>query len=645
MSFNFKSIKVKYMLIGLAIVLISLAIIAVFSYMVSSDIVANLSDKWINQVVLRNSETIDNWFIRNENMIDTMAKSIELEGDFSYSNLEEQIENKMKIYGDEVVDFYIGFEEEKKIISGVDWEAPPDYDARDRTWYKKAKKADDVIFTEPYVDAMTGEMIITIAEAIHKDEKLIGVLAKDIYLTDIVEFVNQNSINDSGYGMLLDEKGRIIVHPEESLLPDSEGLRSVSNVNWDGYHKLVNNIKAKDNSEKVEITSYNQNEELVYYSKIDTTGWYYTTSISKEAYERPLKNLVSGFGWAILFSVILAILIMYKLIQNIIKPIESLNDTVQKFSSNNMSVRTNVISEDEIGKLGQSFNQMADTIEDYSNSLEKKVEEKTKKLRDKNKTIMESIDYASRIQNSIIPDLSNCLNISQKDYFSIWKPREKVGGDIFWCKSVGNYSLLAVVDCTGHGVPGAFMSMMLNSILNSVIKDLEPDNPAKILNEIDNRLKENLSNKSKYKNEGSSQITDGADMALIVIDEDNKELIFSGAKLDMYSVKDKKVEKITGSRRSIGYSLGQEEFENKRITIKANEIYYFTTDGFLDQNSKESRHGIGKNGFSKLIKEISEKPIHKQKEIINKDIQNKISQVEQRDDITVIALNLEKYSS
>src|SRR6056297_305123 len=186
MSFNFKSIKAKYMLIGLAIVLVSMAIIASFSYIVSSDIVANLSDKWINQVVLRNSETIDNWFIRNENMIDSMAKRIELEGDFSYSNLEKQIKNKMKMYEDEVVDFYIGFEEERKIISGVDWEAPPDYDARDRSWYKKAKKADDVIFTEPYVDAMTGEMIITVAEALHEGDKLIGVLAKDIYLTDIV---------------------------------------------------------------------------------------------------------------------------------------------------------------------------------------------------------------------------------------------------------------------------------------------------------------------------------------------------------------------------------------------------------------------------------------------------------------------------
>ena len=640
MPFNFKSIKVKYMIIGLAIVIVSLAIIASFSYIVSSDIVANLSDKWINQVVLRNSETIDNWFIRNENMIDSMAKSIELEGDFSYSNLEKQIKNKMQIYEDEVVDFYIGFEQERKIISGVDWEAPPDYDARDRSWYKKAKKADNVIFTEPYVDAMTGEMIITVAEALHDGQKLVGVLAKDIYLTDIVEFVNNNSINKNSYGMLLDENGKIIVHPADKLLPDSKGLKSVSEVKWDGYHKLVNNIKSENSKEKIEITGYNQNEkEFVYHNRIETTGWYYTTSISKRAYEKPLKNLVSGFFWAVLFSVIIAILIMYKLIQSIIKPIESLNNTVQKFSSNNMSVRTNVLSEDEIGKLGQSFNQMADTIEDYSNSLERKVEEKTRKIRDKNKTIMESIDYASRIQNSIIPDLSKCINLDEKDYFSIWQPREKVGGDIFWCKSAGNYSVLAVVDCTGHGVPGAFMSMMLSSILNSVIKDFEPTNPAKILNEVDIRLKENLSNK-KDKN-----INDGADMALVVIDKNNGELIFSGAKLDMYKVQNKEAEKIKGSRRSIGYSLSNDNFTNKKIKLKSDENYYFTTDGYLDQNSKDSSYGIGKNGFTKLLEKIADKSISQQKEFIKKDIENKISQVEQRDDITVIALNLSKFTT
>ena len=134
-------------------------------------------------------------------------------------------------------------------------------------------------------------------------------------------------------------------------------------------------------------------------------------------------------------------------------------------------------------------------------------------------------------------------------------------------------------------------------------------------------------------------------MALITIDKYNEELIFSGAKLDMYKVQNKEVEKIAGSRRSIGYSLSKDEFKNEKIKIKSRENYYFTTDGFLDQNSKDSRYGLGKKGFIKLLERISEKSIVKQKEIIKNDIQNKTSQTEQRDDITVIGLNLEKFSS
>ena len=632
MLFNFKSIKSKYIFIGLIISLISLIIISVFSYFISFDIISELSDKWINAVVNKNSAEINNWFTDNKEMINSMVFSIQASGDFSEESLRRQIEKKMESQGENAVDFYIGFEDEKKIISGVGWEAPPDYDAREREWYIRAKKNDEVIFTEPYVDAMTGEMIITVAKRLEKEEKLVGVLAKDIYLTDIVNFVHDNKINENSYGMLFDSKGRIIVHPNNSFLPTEEGLKSPSEIDWPGYKELLEEVSKSEQGSKIDITGYDGSSEYIYYSRIPSNGWYYATSIEEAEYKGPLDRLITGFVWVFLISMIIAVFIMYRLIKSIITPIKSLDKTVFKFSQGDLGSRADIKTDDELGDLADSFNQMADTIEGYSNSLEQKVEEKTRELKSKNKTIMESIDYASRIQNALIPDLSKVLKIDSKKYFSIWKPRDRVGGDIFWAKKKKNISLLAVIDCTGHGVPGAFMSMMLNSIFNSVIREVEFNNPAQVLREVDTRLKNTLENNDDF------NLNDGADIALISADTNTNKLIFAGAKLNLFKAENDNVEIIKGSRNNIGFSRLDDEFVNHILEINHDAVYYLSSDGFLDQNSKDNKFGMGKNGFLEFIQNINHLPLAKQKEIFEDDINQKLQEKEQRDDITIIGI-------
>ena len=629
---QFKSIKSKYIFIGLIISLISLIIISVFSYFISFDIISGLSDKWINAVVDKNSETINNWFTDNREMINSMVFSIEAAGNFSDAALTRQIEKKMEEEGEKAVDFYIGFEEERKIISGVGWEAPDHYDAREREWYLKAENADGVIFTEPYVDAMTGDLVITVAKRLMEKDELFGVLAKDIYLTDIVNFVYDNKIDENSYGMLFDSRGRIIVHPDYSFLPTEDGLKSPAEIDWPDYQKLRTEILANNSGSKIEITGFQGSSEYVYFSEISSNGWYYANSIDEKQYKEPLNRLIKGFIWVFLVSMIIAVVIMFRLIKSIITPIKSLDQTVAKFSQGDLETRADIKTKDELGALADSFNQMAATIEDYSNSLEKKVEEKTIELQQKNKTIMESIDYARRIQNALIPDLNQILKIDSKDYFSIWKPRDIVGGDIFWAKKEENHSLLAVIDCTGHGIPGAFMSMMINSIFNSVVREVDFDDPAKILTEVDLRLKDTLENNSDF------NLDDGADIALISINSAQNRLIFAGAKLDLFMVQKQEVELIKGSRKNIGFSRVDADFENQIIDYKQDTVFYLTSDGFLDQNSQDKRFGIGKKGFQDFIKNISDYPLIKQREIFEKNINNKLKETEQRDDITIIGI-------
>lgn len=387
---------------------------------------------------------------------------------------------------------------------------------------------------------------------------------------------------------------------------------------------------------RIELKDYKGNEEFFSFTKINSNNWYFGIAVNKSEYKKPLQKLLLGFGGVFLVIMFIVLFIMFKLVDTVVKPVKLLNNTVKDFSNKHMSVRINVVSEDEIGKLGRSFNHMADTIEKYSRCLEKKVEERTMELKVKNETIMESIEYASKIQNAIIPDISQRLGISRENCFSIWKPRNTVGGDIFWSKGNDNYAVLAVVDCTGHGVPGAFMSMMVSSILDGISREFKYDRPADILRTINVRIKDVLGQEQK-----DSEIKDGADLALLCIDKNNKRLVFSGAKLNMFIFSNGDTQVIKGSRYGVGYSWGKDvHYKDVEVPYIEGGIYYFTTDGFLDQNYEKNKGGIGRRGFISLIEGIYHLPMEEQRNIIENNIKEKVCNVPQRDDITIIGLKL-----
>lgn len=639
MKIIFKSVKTKYILTGIIICLISICTISIFSYTVSYSITSDLSDKIINEAVLRNSSEIDYWFSNRQHIIESLSQDIEASGDFNQEYLVKLIKSKMEIYEKESLNFYIAFEDnQRNLIMGAEWILPEGYDIHNRPWYKMARNSDEVIFTEPYVDAVTGELVITVAKALRNNGKIIGVLGTDIYLTEVIKAVNASKINENSYGILLDRKGRIIAHPNKSFLPSENGFRTSEQIDWKEYNTLVNTLNSEkiDRNIRIELKDYNNKQVVFNFCKVASNNWYFGIVIDKIEYQKPLHKLLLGFISAFFISISIALIIMLRLIKSMIKPIKELNDMVRNFSSDNMSERVNISSEDEIGKLSNSFNNMADTIQEYSISLERKVEERTHELKEKNDTIIESIQYARTLQSAIIPILSEKLGISEKNCFSIWKPRDIVGGDLFWCRRNKKHSLLAIADCTGHGVPAALMSMTLSSIIDAVSRECSYDNPAEMLSLINIRLKEVLS-----QDKDSCKINDGADMALLCIDKENKKLIFSGAKLNMFVVSLGKANMIKGTNNSVGYSFDK-DFQYKDIEVPYIEdgVYYFTTDGFLDQNQEFNCGGMGKKRFMCLIEGIYNLPMEKQREIIDTDIKQKLVKVPQRDDITVIGLKL-----
>lgn len=207
---------------------------------------------------------------------------------------------------------------------------------------------------------------------------------------------------------------------------------------------------------------------------------------------------------------------------------------------------------------------------------------------------------------------------------------------MFWCRTDGNKKLLVVADCTGHGVPGALMTMTLSSILDAVARETGFSSPSKILDLTNQRLKQNL-----MQNNDDTLILDGADIAMLMIDTDMKQLIFAGAGLSMFIAVNGKIEEYKGNKAGIGYSFGKEsEYEDINIPYNKDSKYYFTTDGFTDQNKEPEKGGIGKKGFVAMLKKISSTGMNEQMLTFEREIESKLKNVPQRDDITIIGLEL-----
>ncbi|HIJ80301.1 MAG TPA: SpoIIE family protein phosphatase [Desulfuromonadales bacterium] len=268
--------------------------------------------------------------------------------------------------------------------------------------------------------------------------------------------------------------------------------------------------------------------------------------------------------------------------------------------------------------------------------IERTVAERTRELQEKNDNIMESIDYAERLQRSILPPLAHRLGIPDDKCFVIWKPRDIVGGDMYWCRGDDRYVLVAVADCTGHGVPGALMTMALSSILDGLPRSLEGVKPSALLNSIHSSLKETLRQEHK-----DSLANDGADVALCLLDKEAKKFLFAGAKLSLFMEKNGQITEYKGVRHSVGYSLRKDViFEDREIEWIDGSAVYLTTDGLLDQNREDGKGGIGRTGFVRLLQNIAGKSFAERETAVVQIIAERLQHVEQRDDITVIGFEL-----
>ena len=294
----------------------------------------------------------------------------------------------------------------------------------------------------------------------------------------------------------------------------------------------------------------------------------------------------------------------------------------------------------EIGQIATEYNRVLDKI-----NIEMGVSLAAKQvIENAHNKIKDSINYASLIQYSIVPKDSELKN-AYADYFTIWTPRDVIGGDIYLFSELrnGNECLLMVIDCTGHGVPGAFVTMLVKAIERQILGKIEHDatisiSPGWILAYFNRKIKTLLHQESTH-----SKCNAGFDGGVILYNKQKNLIKYAGAQLPLFMIQDNAIKIIKGDRHSVGYKkcAMQQVYQDHQITINKNTYFYLSTDGYIDQNGGKKNFPFGKTRLQNILLKIHKSPFSEQKQIIIEENQIYMQSEEITDDVTMIGFKVE----
>ncbi len=250
-----------------------------------------------------------------------------------------------------------------------------------------------------------------------------------------------------------------------------------------------------------------------------------------------------------------------------------------------------------------------------------------------NKNLTISINYAERIQTAMFP--SNCvLSPLLFEYFILFRPLDIVSGDFYWFKKTNNSIYVAAADCTGHGVPGAFMSVLGLSYLNELV-----NNTSRIsANEVLTKLRDHIIKTLQQKNTSKSA-RDGMEMALFILDLETNNLQFAGARRPLYLIRDSQLTELPPDKMPLGiYDEGKNSFTNKNIGFRKNDIVYLFSDGYVDQMGGPERKTFKTKKLKELLLENCHLTMNEQKKVLETSLEEWKMGLEQIDDIMVIGI-------
>jgi len=444
------------------------------------------------------------------------------------------------------------------------------------------------------------------------------------------------------------EKGRVFAHDENNLIFEISALSFTdeTSVEYDYYLRGSGNKYASYHRGNDFRANYNNlppgRYEFIYKAKGKNNIWGYT-----ENFDFTIRKAWYN-TWV--FRILLVLFIvssMYLFYRIRIRRIKIQKDRLEK----------------QVIERTREINEQKDEIEAQRNKIEFQLEEiETQRdqivvqrdlVVNQKQAITDSIAYAQKIQSAIIRPASDIGDFFS-ELFIIFQPRDIVSGDFYWFKEMNNNMVIVGADCTGHGVPGAFMSMLGVTLLNEELESSSLVNPGEILGRLRQKVKDMLAQQGNIKDQ-----KDGMDMAFVCIDKEKGRLYFAGANQPLYLIRKKghkasedidpylsiennehKLYELKGDKQPIGVHWEEKEFTNHVIKLEEQDSIYIFSDGFIDQYGGESRKKYKALKFRKLLLSIQSEHMEIQKCSIQDTFNTWRGKNEQIDDVSIIGMRI-----
>ncbi len=437
---------------------------------------------------------------------------------------------------------------------------------------------------------------------------------------DSVKVYLQNSLKgmdiNSGFVCMFDKKAaQLVCHPEQKMigmiLPDAMSF----DVNAEGdVQKTVNIIKSGVASGGLFETP-NQTD-IAFLTPVAGTDWVLASheNIAAIKQEVAIQQKIFFYGFVVL-SLISAIF-----------------STFMARLVGRRYERTIEVKNLELAEKNEELLQQKEEISAQSDEIQRQ----SFKIEQSNSQIVSSIRYAKRIQTALMPH-STVIGRTFSESFIFFKPRDIVSGDFYWFRRVGDEAVFAVADCTGHGVPGAMMSMLGIGFLNQIVAEDAALSASVILDRLRDVLRDSLATSESE----TENVKDGMDLALVIINLKSNELQFAGAYNPLVLIRNGELSEIEPDKMPVGTHAREDSpFTNKKLQLQKGDMLYLFSDGFSDQFGGPKNRKFMKKQFHELLLRIHTEQPESQKAKLEQEYESWRGKTEQVDDVSVAGLRI-----
>jgi serine phosphatase RsbU (regulator of sigma subunit) len=504
------------------------------------------------------------------------------------------------------------------------------YDPRTRPWFQNAMAHDPmhVNWTDPYTFFTTKEPGITISTRWRDtvDNKDI-VVAFDVLLIDISKFTTELEITENGVVFILTEDERVIGLPSNSGY-DDEGritanvLKHYSDLGDEKINSAVdiwNGLNDKDSCFNFDNDGETWWGAIQQYHISDEDQLLVGVMVPEKDFVGEVIHsenvIIVGFFLVILFTIY--ILKQYRDKQ-----------------------KSNAVLREQKLEIEQKNSQLKTANEEITLAKHE--------IEEKNNEILDSINYAKRIQSAILPPDSYWKR-NLPNSFVLYLPKDIVAGDFYWMDTIGNEVLFAAADCTGHGVPGAMVSVVCNNALTRTVREFGMHQPAEVLDKVTELVIETFER-------SDHEVKDGMDISLCGLTMDTMELEFAGANNPLWLVREGNQEyeglslsmeldgrslyEIKADKQPVGKFAYSNKFTYNKIKVQKGDTIYLSSDGYPDQFGGSKGKKLKSKAYKILLLKLSKEDIHKQSEMLEKLFAEWMGDFEQLDDVCVIGVRI-----